>query len=181
MRIVAVGTQQIALGTIPVTDPAPMDALAPITVDRAVALTAQPIGLVEADQGIVDKPQTVAVVRVVTIEAPAVCRAVLEVDVVVEILELPALAIDLHVGVAFGAREDPFLGERRRWHPEDPAGLLRSRDLDLFTQREVKFDLREIGRCIGFTAPGVRADVADTATHDREQSEQRQGNEDDQQ
>ena len=114
MWIVAVGTQQIALGTIPVTDPAPMDALAPITVNGAVALTAQPIGLVEADQGTVDEPQTVAVLRIVTIEAPAVRRAVLEVDVVVEILELPALAIDLHVGVAFGAREDPFLGERRR-------------------------------------------------------------------
>ena len=181
MGVVAVGAQEVAFGAVPIAHAAPVDTLPPIAKNGAVALATQAIGLVKPNQSPVGEPQAIAVVGIVAVKTPPVRGAVIEMDVLVKILELPPSGVDLHIPVALGTGVDPLLGERWRRHPVITSRLVGTRRLHLRWKGEIEIDLGEIRRAIGSTPPGIVTNLADAAADDREKSQQRDGNEDDEQ
>jgi hypothetical protein len=92
-----------------------MNACAPVAELVAVALAAEPVGLLEGDRRAARQVQLVEIVRVVTVEAPAVLRVVLQHDLLVGVAHPPPSRVDRKVllDVAIRARKGAF-GEGRR-------------------------------------------------------------------
>jgi hypothetical protein len=112
--VVAVRAQQILLVPVPLTDAPSVHACPPVAILLAVTLTAQPVRLGERHRLAAGQVQLVAVVGVVTIEAPAVFRVVPQLDIGVEIGEHAPRPVRRHLlVVALRAREDA-VAERRR-------------------------------------------------------------------
>ena len=85
MRVVAVGAEQVPLGAVPVAGAPAVHAGPPVTEFLAVALAAEPVGLVERHGLAAGQVERVAIGRIVAIEAPAVLFVVLEDDVGVHV------------------------------------------------------------------------------------------------
>ncbi len=137
--------QQVFLGAIPVSRAPPMDPLTPIPENCAVALAAQSVTLIKADQRAVGKAKPVSIRRVVAIETPPGLWSMIENNIVVHILKDSFLGIGFHVSMTLGTRENT-LGKRRWRHHERIAGLLGVGGDKLIDRRILPFDLGEIFR-----------------------------------
>jgi hypothetical protein len=75
-----------------------MDPRLPIPEDGPVALTAQQVRFLEADEFAVDQPEHIPVVRVVAVKAPPLRFVVVnDLDLLVEIFQFTPLGIDIHI------------------------------------------------------------------------------------
>jgi hypothetical protein len=81
MGIMAMGTQKISLGAIPVSSAAAMNAGAPIAILFAVALAAYPVRFFERHPFTAGQMQNIAIIRIMAIEAPAMRFVVLQNDI----------------------------------------------------------------------------------------------------
>jgi len=115
MRIMAVSTEIIRPFTRPhkVSGSFPVNACLPISILRPVTFTAEPVALRKVDQFPVVQPQLVAVLRIVTVEAPPHGLGMMEFDLRVLLLQFPFFSIYLHGGVAIAARKHSFSHRRR--------------------------------------------------------------------
>src|SRR4051812_17438528 len=117
MWTVAVHAEQVFLLAVPHSRAAAVHTRPPVAIFVPVALAAQLVALVEFDLFAARQPQLVAVVRVMTVEAPAVLGVMLEDEIVLRQLT-PG-------GVEFGA----FFMTIGAW--KDAVGKRRRRDLNL--------------------------------------------------
>ena len=69
----AMGTQEIALGAVPVAAPLAVNPLAPVAEDGAVALAAETVGFVEAHQFAAGKAQMIAILDKFAQDHPTRC------------------------------------------------------------------------------------------------------------
>jgi hypothetical protein len=114
VRAVAMHAEQITLLAIPLAGAAAVHPRAPVAILLAVALPAQAIRLFEWHSLTAREMKNVAIVRVVTVEAPPVLFVVLQHDVLV-IVDGTTGAIGFEIRVTERARIDA-LRERRRRH-----------------------------------------------------------------
>jgi hypothetical protein len=101
MGIVAVGTQEVLLLSVPVAGPPAVNTRSPISQLGAMTLAAQLIGFLEIDQFPAGRVQHVPIVGVMTIHAPPIFFIVLENDIIMEIFQLPSLEVNIQVGMTF--------------------------------------------------------------------------------
>src|SRR5664279_3761272 len=104
VRTVTLHAQQVGFGAVPVAGAAAMNAGPPVAVLLAVALAAEAVRFFERHMLAAGQVQDVAVVGVVTVQAPAVGLIVLENDVGVHGRKLTPVAVRRHTGMAVGAR-----------------------------------------------------------------------------
>src|ERR1039458_1657683 len=115
VRVMTVGTQQVSLGSVPVSGTAPVHAGAPVAQFLAMTLAADTVRFLERNPLTAGQMEEVAVGGIVAIQTPAMGLVVLQHDVGVHGFEIAPRAIDRHARVAVGARKDP-IGKRRRRH-----------------------------------------------------------------
>ncbi len=102
----------------------------------------------------------------------------IEDDVLVEGLELPALGVGLQVGVTLGTGEDELVRERRGRHGERTRVLLARGRLDLGLQLHLEVDFREVRRTVCDSAVSFGVDVVVPAVQQRHQRDHGQRSKD---
>ncbi len=82
----ALDAQSVEFLSVPLTCPLAVNSRLPVPEDRSVALTAQKVGFFEAYKLAACQPEDIAVIRIVAVQAPAVCFIViLELNFLVEL------------------------------------------------------------------------------------------------
>ena len=125
MRPVAAYAEIVLFLTVPAPGPFAVESVLPLPKDRAMALSAEVVGLLKLHNFAVSEPQCVPVVRVMAVKAPA-SRHMLENDVLMHHLELAGGPVDRHAGMTLGTGEDP-LGKGRGSDKKLLRDLLRCR------------------------------------------------------
>ena len=112
MGIMTIGAEIVSpLPAEKISCPFSVDARLPVSIDGSMALTAEPVTLIETDKLCIVESQLVPVFRIVAIETPPHGFRMVEFDVCVFFFELPFLAVNLHAGMTVAARINS-LGER---------------------------------------------------------------------
>ncbi len=114
VRVMAAGTEIVGSFPAPkITGPFSVDTGFPVSIHGAVTFAAEPIALREIDELSIIKPELVAILCIVAVEAPSHALCMVELDVRMFFLEFPLFRIDLHAGMAVAARKEPFCNGRR--------------------------------------------------------------------
>lgn len=100
--------EHVLLVPIPIAGNFSVQSLAPVPIFVAVALPAQQIRFREGNDVTGNEAQGVAIVGVVTVQAPALPLRMIQHDVRVLVRQCPSLQIGCRVGMTVGAGKDPL-------------------------------------------------------------------------
>jgi len=114
MGIMAMNAEQVAFFSVPEAGPLAVDAHLPVTKRGAMALAAEPVGFRELDEPSVREVQEIAILRIVTVQAPAVPLVVVQIDPFVLEGQFAAFPVHIVFRVMTIAAWENILAEGRR-------------------------------------------------------------------
>jgi hypothetical protein len=104
MRVMAVGTQQVLLLSVPRTGPSAVNAFFPIPQFGPMTLTTELVGFLERNQFSAGRVEHISVFGVMAVHTPTVFFIVFEDDIIMEFFQFTAFEVDLHILMTHGAR-----------------------------------------------------------------------------
>jgi hypothetical protein len=115
MRVVAVSAEEVSsLPSEKISDPFPVNAGFPVSVDISVTFPAEPVTLRKINEFPVKKPEFIPVLCIMAVEAPSHGLGMMEFDAGVLVLEVPFFPVDLHGSMTVTAGKHPLCYGGRR-------------------------------------------------------------------
>jgi len=109
-----VGAEKVgSLATGKVSRPFSVDSRPPVPVDISVTFTAEPVAFSKLDKRPVKEPQFIAILCIMTIQAPSHGLRMVQSDIRMLVLEFSLFSIDFHAGMAVAAGVHPLCHGRR--------------------------------------------------------------------
>ena len=107
MRVVAIGTEEVALVPVPITAPAAVHSSSPVPVFLPMTLSTEPIGFLEGNRIPAGQVELIPVLGIVAVQTPPVFLVMLKHDFGMEARQLPSFGVYREHPMAVGTGVNP--------------------------------------------------------------------------